>query len=269
MKNWLLISSLLFSVSACAAPPAEVSEPEVNAPETADPLLEEIRAAHPVTLSKVAENVWVHTTLYRVPGQAAIQSNGLAVLDGDDVILIDGAWGELSTLALLAEVEEEIGAPVTKMVVTNHYGNRTAGVDAAEMRGVEIFTHPDTPALAFQNGFNVPDTTVAGLKAVGSRTRIGPIEVAYPGPARTNDNLIVYIPAANILYGGDAVRGGEAQTAGHVDGANLSLWPRSLAWVKATYPDTTIVVPGSGKGGDLSLIDRSIQIVSDAASENE
>lgn len=267
MKRLLLISALF--VAACGAPAeTTLSTPEDGVPQT-DMLLETIRAAHPVTLSKIADNVWVHTTLYRVPGQQAIPSNGLAVLDGDEIILVDGAWGEMATLSLIAQVEDELDAPVKKMIVTHHHADRTAGVDAAELKGVEIFTHPDTPGLAFRAGFPVPNTTVAELKEAGSRIRVGAIEVAYPGPGHAQDNLVAYVPDANVLYGGCAIRGADSDNAGNISDADLERWQQSVAWMKAAYPDTALVVPGHGKGGDLSLLDQTIQIVTDAASQTE
>lgn len=254
------------SLTACSN--SEPTKPLNEAPVATDAVMEMIRDAHPVTLSKIADNVWVHTTLYRVPGQNPIASNGLAVVDGEAVTLVDGAWGEMATLSLIDKVEAELGAPVTKMIVTHHHADRTAGVDAAEMKGVEVFTHPDTPALAFRSGFPVPDTSVAALKDKGARIRVGSIEVAYPGPGHAEDNLIAYVPEAKILYGGCAVRGAGVETAGNTLDADMDAWPTTLAWVKATYPDAALVVPGHGKGGDLSLIDHTIKIVTDANAPN-
>jgi len=55
--------------------------------------------------------------------------------------------GELATVALLEAVKTEVGKPVTKMVVTHHHADKVSGVDAAERTGIEVFAHPDTPAL--------------------------------------------------------------------------------------------------------------------------
>jgi len=106
-----------------------------------DTLLSEIITAHPVNLQKIAEGVWVHSSAYRFPGAALVPSNGLVVEDGDALILVDTAWGELATLALLAKIESEIGKPVKKLIVTHHHYDRLAGVDILEARGAEVFSH--------------------------------------------------------------------------------------------------------------------------------
>ena len=249
-----------FALTAAALSLISCSSATTPAPQ-ADSFLTGLKADYPVSFAKIADKVWVHTTNYKLPGQSPIASNGLVVLDDEDVILVDGAWGELATVALLEAIKAEVGKPVTKMVITHHHPDKIAGVDAAEREGIEVFTHPDTPALAAQNGFAVPNTSVAALKEAKSRTKIGAIEVAFPGPAHAADNLVVYIPESGVLYTGCAMRGADAATLGNIESANLTAWPETLSWVKAVYKDAKIVVPGHGKGGDISAIDHTLKLL--------
>jgi len=260
LKQSFIAAALL--LSACGAT-------DTPAPETTDNFLTKLQADYPATLSKVADNVWVHTTNYRLPGQNPIPVNGLVVVDGEEVTLVDGAWGELATLSLIEKVKAETGKPVTKMIVTHHHADRTAGVDAAEWQGIQIFTHPDTPALAAKNGWPAPNTSVAALKDPKSRTKVGSLELAYPGHGHASDNLVVYVPSAEILYGGCAVRGAGVKTLGNVGDADLSKWSESLNWMKATYPKAQIVVPGHGKGANLSLIDGTLALLSAEAAKTD
>lgn len=216
---------------------------------------------YPIALQKIAEGVWVHTSNYTVPGRKPISSNGLIVEDGDELIMVDTAWGEKATESLLEKVETVIGKPVTKLIITHHHLDKIVGVDVIEFAGVEVFTHPLTPIKAANAGYPVPNTSVTALKEPKSRTKVGSVELAYPGAAHTEENLVVYIPAHKILYGGCAVKGAEANTMGNLSDANIKAWPASLNWVKATYPETQVVVPGHGKGADLSLIDKTLAMV--------
>ena len=242
---------------------------EVVAPQP-DNFLTSLKADYPVSFAKISEDIWVHTTNYTLPGQSPISSNGLVVKDGEDIILVDGAWGELATVALLETIKDEIGAPVTKMIITHHHADRIAGVDAVEREGIEVFTHADTPALAARHGHPVPNTSVASLKAPQARSKIGNLEIAFPGHAHAPDNIIVYVPNANILYMGCALRGAEATSLGNLSDANIKTWPTALNWTKSTYRDAKIVVPGHGKGGDLSLIDKTLKMLAEKVnSESE
>ncbi len=259
LKRSLLAAAAVttaFALTACGG--ADTPDAKNNAEET---VMTKIQADYPVTLSKIADNIWVHTTNYTLPGQKPISSNGLVVVEGEEVTLVDGAWGELATLSLIEKVRSETGKPVTKMIVTHHHADRTAGVDAAEWQGVKIFTHPDTPVLAARAGYPAPNTSVAALKAPKSRTKVGSLEVAYPGHGHASDNLVVYAPSAGILYGGCAVRGSGVASLGNIEDADLSKWSESLQWVKATYPKAKVVVPGHGQGANLSLIDGTLALI--------
>lgn len=235
-----------------------------------DNFLVELQKDYPITLSKIADGVWVHTSNYTLPGQSPIPVNGLVIIEGDDVILADAAWGELATVSLLEKIKTETGKRVTKLITTHHHADRTMGVDAAERAGVEVFTHPDTPNLAARAGWPVPNTSVAALKEPKSRIKVGSVEVAYPGHGHAQDNLVVYVPSANILYAACLVRGAESSNLGNTDDADFKLWAESLAWIKATYPNTKTVVPGHGKGADLRLIDKTLGMIAQRVnSQNE
>ncbi len=267
MKQLLALPAAL--VLAACSQGQTTAETPAAAPVQTDAFLEGLKADYPVTLSKLADGVWVHTTNYRLPGQQPIGVNGLVVVDGDDVILVDGAWGELATVALLERVKAATGKPVTKMVVTHHHADRTAGVDAAERAGVEVFTHPTTPGLAARAGYPAPNTSVAALAEPKSRTRVGKVEIAYPGAGHAPDNLVVYLPEEKILYGGCLVRGAGVTTLGNTEDADLALWAESLDWTRGTYKDAATVVPGHGKGSTLVLLAATRAMVGEAIAEKE
>ena len=245
MRHFLFASVLL--LAGC----------DVVAPKGA----EETQNHIPVTIEKLADGVWMHTSHYEFPGGAKVPSNGLAVADGDSLILIDTAWGEIATQSLVNDLEEQTGLPVTKAVITHFHYDRLAGVDWLESRGVTIFTHPDTPAKSAALGTPVPNTSVAALKTPHSRTSIGPVEVAYPGPGHTSDNLVAYVKDAHILFGGCAVRAANHTGLGNVADADLSAWGPSLAWTKAVYKDAQIVVPSHGNPGNAKLLDHTMGLL--------
>ncbi|MDB2437858.1 subclass B1 metallo-beta-lactamase [Hellea sp.] len=270
MRYFLTLSlAAILALSAC--------NQAADTPVEANPLSK----TYPVALQKIADGVWVHTSNYLVPGRKAVPSNGLIIEDGDSLIMVDTAWGEMLTQSLLNTIEADIGKPVKKLVITHHHPDRLAGVDVMEIEGAEVFTHPLTPIKALKAEFPVPNTSVAALKNPGARTKVGPIEVAYPGPGYAEENLVVYVPAQKILFGGSAILGAEASTLGNLSDANLKAWPQTLNWIKATYPDTQTIVPAHGKGSDLILIDKTLGMIAkkvnadaekakaDAATESE
>ena len=106
MKQFLTLAiAAALSLSACNQAPETVIEPS------------ELSKNYPIALQKIAEGVWVHTSNYIVPGRKPIPSNGLIVEDGDSLIMVDTAWGEMATQSLLEKIKADIGKPVTKLVI--------------------------------------------------------------------------------------------------------------------------------------------------------
>ncbi len=235
------------------------TEQSTTAPEQID-----IFKDYPIGLQKIAEGVWVHTSVYSFPGSGGVPSNGLVVEEEEGLILVDTAWGEMATGALLKKLKAETGKEVTKLVITNHQYDRLAGVDLLERQGVTVFTHPKTASSSAALFTPVPDTSVAALGTAGARNKIGPIEIANPGAGYTTDNLIVYVPASNILFAGGLVRGKDYSSIGNIANADIKAWPQSLNWVKRTYPEANLVVPSHGKGSKLDLVDDTLALIAKA-----
>jgi len=107
----------------------------------------------------------------------------------------------------------------------------------------------------------VPNRSVRALKTPKSRTKVGPVEVAFPGHGHAEDNLVVYVPSAKVLFGGCTIRSVGTKSLGNIIDADLKTWGPALAWVKATYPEIKTVVPGHGQGANITLIDGTIGLI--------
>ncbi len=214
-----------------------------------------------VQLRQIGRDVWVHVSTWRFDDGTTYPSNGLIVRDGDGLLLVDPAWGAEATAALLDAIDTEIGLPVRRAVVTHFHDDRVAGADVLAARGIEVFGTPLTRRLAAAAGNVVPAFSLVGLATPGSAVRVGSVEVFYPGAGHSPDNLVVYVPAGNVLFGGCAVHEASRETVGNVADADLSSWPVALRRVRDRYREAEVVVPGHGVPGGPELLDRSIEIV--------
>ena len=76
----------------------------------------------------------------------------------------------------------------------------------------------------------------------------------YPGAGHTLDNVVVWLPKANILFGGCFIRSLDSKSLGYTGEADIGQWPSSVDALLAKYPDAKLVVPGHGAIGDLALL---------------
>jgi len=87
------------------------------------------------------------------------------------------------------------------------------------------------------------------------------VNVFYPGPSHTIDNVVVYFPKRKILFGGCMIKSLNSKDAGYTADADMQKWPRSVEKVLAKYKDAKIVVPGHGNYGDTGLIKHTIELI--------
>mgnify|MGYP001037352982 CR=1 FL=1 len=213
-----------------------------------------------VRLFKVAEGVWSHIATHDFNG-VLFPSNGLIVKDGDELLLIDTAWGADNTRALLHQIKAQIGLPVTRAISTHFHDDRVEGVEVLKQAGVQTYASALTRQLAEAESNEIPEYSLQDLVGAGDALSFGPVEVFYPGHGHAPDNLAVYVPKAKVLFGGCAVHELARHNAGNTSHADLALWPVSVARILQRYPEAETVIPGHGLPGGQELLTHTIDVV--------
>jgi len=213
-----------------------------------------------VKLRLLRPGVWVHTSRYVFPDGSVIPSNGLVVREGSGLVLIDTAWGEMLTAELLDEIQREIKLPVRRAIVTHSHADRIAGADLLRQRGIPVFAHPLTCRRAAAVAIAMPSDSLAGLRKPGDAEFVGSVEVFYPGPAHSPDNVVVWVPSARVLFGGCAVKSVDSNL-GNLADADTRAWPDALHRVMERYRQAEVVVPGHGAEGGKELLDHTLELL--------
>lgn len=91
------------------------------------------------------------------------------------------------------------------------------------------------------------------------------LEIYYPGEAHAPDNLVLYFPQKQILFGGCMVKSINSKTIGNTSDANLNAWPRSIQKVIERYPEADLVIPGHGAWGSTELLLHTLNLVNAAS----
>jgi len=202
----------------------------------------ELRLSDEVQVQRVAPGLWVHTTWEELPGIGPYPANGMLLETPEGSVLIDTGWNDAQTDTLLAWAARE-GRPVRRAYVTHAHDDRLGGIGALKRAGVPVEGSALTAAFALQAGGPGPEV-LEGLDS--SPVRRDGVELFYPGPGHTRDNVVAWFPRQRVLFGGCLVKADTATTVGNVSDADVPNWPRSVAAVRGRYPGTRIVVPGHG-----------------------
>lgn len=106
-----------------------------------------------------------------------------------------------------------------------------------------------------------PNTLFAIKPNEGVYLLDGLLEVFYPGPSHSQDNLTVYFPDRKLLFGGCAVKSAQSKNLGFTGDAVMSEWPISLENILDRYKNAQLVVPGHGRVGGLELIRHTLSLL--------
>ncbi len=219
-----------------------------------------------VEVRALGDGLWLHRSWRTVAPWGKVGSNGLIVREGDHVVVVDTAWGAEASRELLAWIDRELELPVERLIVTHFHSDRFGGWEVFAARGTRIVASARTLALADVAPTEAFD--VFTLKP-GERTTVGTLEVFYPGPAHTEDNVVVWLPEAKWLAGGCAVRSADSGGLGNVADANVAEWAASMRRIVQAYPNVDYVMPGHGEPGEDGLLRHTISLAEAAAgSEN-
>ncbi|WP_262692644.1 subclass B1 metallo-beta-lactamase [Kordiimonas aestuarii] len=213
-----------------------------------------------VVINRLADGVWRHVSFHDYNGNR-VASNGLIVRDGDQLYLVDSAWGDENTETLLDLIDERFGLPVAAAVATHSHADRAAGADVFARRGIPFYASEATRALVPQWGLAVPAETLDIAHKAGAKTRLGPLEIMYPGVGHTADNLVVWLPALDLLFGGCVVRGGTSKDLGYFKEGDPLAWADAMELIIRQYGTAEIVVPGHGETGDAVLLSHTADLI--------
>lgn len=217
------------------------------------------------SFEEVAERVWVA----RYPW---CDVNVTAIGSTRGLLVVDTHSSERAAREVIDDVRRLAAGPVVGIVNTHehfdHVFGNAAFVDA--FGELPIHAHEEAAARTVESGERVkreyaaqPDDPHAEEIA---ETRILPagvtfssalvldlgdraVELLHPGQGHTGGDIVIRIPDADVLLGGDLI---EESSPPYYGGDSWPLeWPRSLDFVLQLLTDSTVVVPGHG-----SVVDR-------------
>ena len=209
---------------------------------------EDIASAPPLTVAQVAAGVWVHTSWKLLPNGTAFPANGLIIKGAMRTLVIDTTWPteEMGALLDRAEAIAE-GSPIS-IAVTHAHDDCMSGLDIARERGIRSLAFQLTQEFAAIRRLPHADDIWTGRATqlqLGDGGRSRNVELFYPGPAHSADNIVAFDEESGVLFGGCMVRPVSGTALGNVADADLPTWPASIGRVMARYgARVRVVAPG-------------------------
>ncbi len=239
MKRALLLFALLCAPSLVRAQAVDSLAPDVKVRE-------------------IADGVWLHTTVSD-SASGRIPANGLIVRGGAQCVVIDPGWNSRQAALLMEWADRVLSLPIRLAIATHAHEDRSGGLEAIHENNVRVLVLDSTLARLPEAIRTREIETFHGAHTltVGDRT----IELYAPGPGHTPDNIVVWLPDAQLLFGGCFVKSADATTLGNLADANVKRWPASMQNVVARYGGAKLVVPGHGEVGGAELLKHTLALL--------
>lgn len=254
--------ALLILAAACAPADGAPAVPPSLPPAvvTAGASMSDVDTLGPdLTVRRLAGRVWLHVSV-----ENGIPSNGLIVeTDDGGSLLIDTAWDDDQTGRLVEWARTTLGKPIRRAVPTHFHEDRLGGIDTLRKLGIPMAGLDLTRTLAQARGKQpLPDVYLTA--AQGARADAEGIEVFYPGPGHSRDNVVVWLPRERVLFGGCLLKAAATRDMGNVADADIPAWPATVARVMERYPSAAVVVPGHGAPGGFDVLTHTRALVTAA-----
>ncbi len=207
-------------------------------------------------ITKLSDNVYQHTSYKEIGSWGMVAASGLIVVDGINAHIIDTPWTKGDTEKLVSWIESK-KLLVKSSVVTHFHGDASGGISFLNNAQIKTYATALTNKLLSQknrekSSDEIPNNTFELVKNT--------VEVFYPGGGHTQDNIVVWLPKEEILFGGCFVKSMNSKHLGNMEDAIVKDWPQSIQNVLNKYPNIKVVVPGHGKLGDVNLLNHTAEL---------
>ena len=178
------------------------------------------------------------------------------MIDGNNAHIIDTPWTLADTKKLTLWIKAK-GLTVKTSVVTHFHQDASGGLPFLNNLSIKTYaTKLTNKLLTLKKRENSNKEIVNNTFTLVD----GLIEIFYPGAGHTQDNIVIWLPKAKMLFGGCFVKNLNSTSLGYTGDASVKDWPKSIQRVINKYPNIEVVIPGHGKIGDLSLLKHTEQL---------
>jgi metallo-beta-lactamase class B IMP len=203
-------------------------------------------------IEQLEEDVYVHTSFEEVNGWGVVAKHGLVVLVNANAYLVDTPITAKDTEKLVNWILAR-GYKIKGSISSHFHSDSTAGVEWLNSQSIPTYASKLTNQLLSKSGKAQAKHSFEDISFWLVKNKI---EVYYPGPGHTEDNLVVWLPKKKILFGGCFVK---PHGLGNLEDANVEAWPASVEKLIAKYGNAKVVVPSHSELGGVSLLKLTLE----------
>lgn len=203
--------------------------------------------------------------LFMLEGQGGFAGGNLALITGDDgVVLIDDGLEPLVAVTLNA-IESLTGNPVDFVINTHAHGDHTGANQALHDRGTTVVGHENLRTRMIKDGASsaaLPELTFSD--AVTFHLNGHTANVFHVANAHTDGDSVIHFAEANIIHTGDVMFNRLFPYIDMPGGGSVEGFIAAQKKIIAMADDDTRIIPGHGELANKADLQAAVDMLEDA-----
>jgi len=212
-----------------------------------------------IQLIQLQDSIFIHTSWYQTQNFGKVPANGLIIIRNGQAIMIDTPWDNEMTKQLTEFIEDSLKVQLVKFIAGHYHEDCIGGLDYLQKRGIETIANSMTIKKCKEDKLPVPSTSFTDSLIIdfnGLR-----LDCRFLGGGHTFDNITVWIPEKQLLFGGCLIKSSDSENLGYIGEAVIDDWDSTVKKVMEKYGNIEVVVPGHGNYGGIDLLTHTIELV--------
>lgn len=217
-----------------------------------------IRLSDDLQIIPLSANAYLHVSWSTLPEYGRFNDNGLIYINNKEAVIFDTPPDDsLSRLLLKWFAGNFPGVTIKAIVATHFHSDCLGGLKTFHANGITSYAHQLTNQLIRSDSVERPQKDFSKTL----RLRIGKEDILcqYFGEGHSRDNIVGWVPAEKILFGGCMIKAMDAGR-GNLGDAVLSEWSNTVKRVRSEFGKALVVIPGHGDYGGPELLDYTIKM---------
>lgn len=217
-------------------------------------------------ISQLTGDFYIFTT-FQTYKNTKVPANGMYVVTGEGVVIIDPPWDKTQTEPLLEHIKTKHGKKVIMSFSTHFHEDRTNGIELLKSKGVKTYTTTKTDELSQKNGYERAEFLLEKDKSF----KVGQykFQTFYPGEGHSPDNIVIWFPKEKILHGGCFIKSTEADDIGNLSHSNINEWSNSIKKVQKKFKNPKYIIPGHGGWDSTDSLNHTLKLIKESLDKNK
>lgn len=210
-------------------------------------------------LIHLQDSIFIHQSWVNSQDYGRFSCNGLLIIRKGEAVMIDSPMSNEQTKQLCEFLDLIFQVKIKAHIASHYHQDCIGGLDYLHSINAKSLACQATIDKCMAEGITAP--TIGFDTEYDCQFNNEPIECRFFGAGHSFDNITIWLPRQQLLFGGCMVKSASSKGLGNLADASLEEWDITLDKVQYAYPEANIVVPGHGNWGGLEIINHTIDLI--------